>query len=98
MKPIITVTGDGNVAVHKKCIGQKRSMEQLVRLTEGKRPDPAYPLFGLYTYDRANCAAPAARMAENGFSIPETDFLNVGPSIGSHIGTGAYGVAYIAAE
>ena len=98
MKPIITVTGDGNVAVHKKCIGQKRSMEQLVRLTEGKRPDPAYPLFGLYTYDRANCAALAARMAENGFSIPETDFLNVGPSIGSHIGTGAYGVAYIAAE
>ena len=63
MKPIITVTGDGNVAVHKKCIGQKRSMEQLVRLTEGKRPDPAYPLFGLYTYDRANCAALAARMA-----------------------------------
>ena len=37
-------------------------------------------------------------MAENGFPIPEADFLNIGPSIGSHIGTGAYGVAYIAAE
>ena len=98
MKPIITVTADGNVAVHKKCIGQKRSMEQIVQLTEGRRPDPAHPLFGLYTYDRANCDALVERMAQHGYEIPAENRLNIGPAIGSHIGIGAYGVAYIAAE
>lgn len=98
MKPIITVTGEGNVTVLKKCIGQKRSMEQIAKLMENKRPDPDYPLFGLYTYDRGNCAVLASRLAECGFVIPEATWLNIGPSIGSHIGIGAYGVAYIAAE
>lgn len=98
MKPIITVTADGNVAVQKKCIGQKRSMEQIVQLTEGKRPDPAYPLFGVYTYDRTNCDALAARMREHGYDISVENCLNIGASIGSHVGIGAYGVAYIAAE
>ena len=98
MKPIITVTVDGNVAVQKKCIGQKRSMEQIVQLTEGRRPDPDYPLFGLYTYDRSNCDALVERMGQRGYEIPAGNCLNIGPAIGSHIGIGAYGVAYIAAE
>lgn len=98
MKPIITVLPDGTVSVFKKCIGQKRSMDQIIQLTESKRPDPAYPLFGLYTYDRSNCDALLARMEERGAALPVEDCLNIGPSIGSHVGIGAYGVAYIAAE
>lgn len=97
MKPIITVTG-GSVCVVKKCIGQKRSMEQISKLMESKRPDPAYPLFGLYTYERANCIALAEYLSKAGFGIPEDSYLNIGPSIGCHVGPGAYGVAYIAAE
>ena len=98
MKPIITVSPEGSVSVLKKCIGQKRSMDQILQLTESKRPDPAYPFFGLYTYDRSNCEALLSRMAEQGASWPVADLLNIGPSIGAHVGTGAYGVAYIAAE
>ncbi len=98
MKPIITVTSEGTVAVCKKCIGQKRSMDQIIQLMDGKRPDLSYPLFGLYTYNRANCAALAARMADRGYTISEDAYLNIGPSIGSHVGIGAYGVAYITAE
>ena len=98
MKPIITLLPDGTVSVFKKCIGQKRSMDQIIQLTESKRPDPAYPLFGLYTYDRSNCDALLTRMEEHGQCRPVEDCLNIGPSIGSHVGIGAYGVAYIAAE
>ena len=98
MKPIITLLPDGTVSVFKKCIGQKRSMDQIIQLMESKRPDPAYPVFGLYTYDRSNCDALLARMEEHGQCRPVEDCLNIGPSIGSHVGIGAYGVAYIAAE
>lgn len=73
-------------------------MDQILQLTESKQPDPAYPFFGLYTYDRSNCEALLSRMAEQGASRPVADLLNIGPAIGAHVGTGAYGVAYIAAE
>lgn len=98
MKPIITVSPEGTVSVLKKCIGQKRSMDQIIQLLDGKRPDPAYPLFGLYTYDQSNCDALLARMAEHGQEWRVEDSLNIGPTIGAHVGIGAYGIAYIAAE
>ena len=98
MKPIITLLPDGTVSVLKKCIGQKRSMEQLIRLTESNRPDPDYPFFGVYTYDRTNCDALLERMAASGLPVSPQDCLNVGPTIGAHVGIGVYGIAYIAAE
>ena len=98
MKPIITISPEGTVAVLKKCIGRKRAIDQLLQLTEAKQPDEHYPLLCVYSHDRANADALLARMAEKGCPLQVADCVNIGPTIGVHVGTGAYGLAYIAAE
>ena len=98
VKPIITLTREGRVAVQKKCIGKSRCMSEITALTEKRRPDPSHPVFGLYSFDAHNCSALAGRLAACGFSIAPDHYLEIGPTIGAHIGPHAYGVAYIAAD
>ena len=86
------------MAVLKKCIGRKRAIDQLLQLTEAKRPDERYSLLCVYSHDRANADALMTRMAEKGCPWQAADCVNIGPTIGVHVGTGAYGLAYIAAE
>ena len=38
------------------------------------------------------------RQTNNRFSIAPDHYLEIGPTIGAHIGPHAYGVAYIAAD
>lgn len=98
VKPIITLTREGRVAVQKKCIGKSRCMSEITALTEKRRLDPSHPVFGLYSFDAHNCSALAGRLAACGFSIAPDHYLEIGPTIGAHIGPHAYGVAYIAAD
>ncbi len=99
IKPVVTTTEQGTVAVAGKCMGKVRAMSQIAAMLDVQPPDPEFPIYGVYSYDRTNLTELLDRIAQKGGPvIPETDCFCLGPVIGAHIGPGGYGIAYIAAE
>ncbi len=89
LKPLVTITPEGNVAVIAKCLGRLKALTHLQKLVDEQALDPAYPLYSLYTYGEENC-----QMLEKKLSPSHTVAarLQVGSTIGAHVGPGVYGV------
>ncbi len=97
IKPVVTITQEGTVAVAGKCLGRTKAMSQIAALLEAAPPDPEFPLLGVYGGSTENLTALRLRLQQKGFVIPQDQCFSLGPVIGAHIGPGAYGAVYIAA-
>lgn len=95
LKPVITITGEGSVSLCGKQIGMRRVYKSILKLMEDHQPDPDYPVYYLYSYDKKNCAAFLHTLEKNGFDMSEPKIRGIGPTIGAHIGPGAFGIVYI---
>ena len=98
LKPIVTVSDEGLVAMAGKAIGRHRAGDALMKLMESHPIDPRYPLLPLYTGGRENCIAFLRQTAQAGYACSIEDAVSIGPTIGTHVGPGAFGVAYISVE
>lgn len=98
LKPIIQVTPQGQIANTGKTLGLERGMDHLAQKLEKIPPDPAYPIYIMYTDTMDNGERFAARLKKKGYKIPKRHLIRVGAAIGSHIGPGGVGIVYIAAE
>ena len=96
IKPIITIDTEGKVEVPAKAMGMRKGMDYLCKRLEHQKPDPAFPVYAMYTENRQGGEALAKKMSSMGVDVK--DILNVGAAIGSHIGPDACGLVYIAAE
>ena len=96
IKPIITIDQKGAVEVPAKAMGMRKGMDYLCKRLEHQKPDPAFPVYAMYTEDRTNGEALAKKMSAMGTEVQ--GILNVGAAIGSHIGPNACGLVYIAQE
>lgn len=97
VKPIIRVF-KGRVEVPAKAMGMRKGMDYLCRRLEQQIPDPAFPLYVMYTGDRTKGQILRDRLAELGHTVPDERIINVGAAIGSHIGPGACGLVYVETE
>lgn len=95
LKPIITVTEEGKVAMCGKQIGFRRVCRQIVKLVEERKPDTRYPLYYVYSYDKTNCASFVQTLKKQGLDFGEVKTRGIGPTIGTHVGPGAFGIVYI---
>lgn len=93
LKPVITVTTEGAVSVVTKCMGKNKTLSYLINSFKELAVDTAFPIYSLYTYGEDNTIALEARLAENNITI--TDRLQVGATIGCHIGPGASGIVFV---
>ncbi|MBQ8002679.1 MAG: DegV family protein, partial [Clostridia bacterium] len=50
----------------------------------------------VYSYDKENVLMLKEALEKEGFNIPDENIVNIGAVIGTHVGPGAYGLAYIA--
>ena len=98
LKPIVTVSEEGLVAMAGKAIGRHRAGDALIKLVEAHPIDPRYPVLPLYTGGRENCIAFLRQTAQAGYACSIEDAVSIGPTIGTHVGPGAFGLAYIAVE
>ncbi len=94
LKPVICVA-DGKVELFSKQIGLRHVNKVLEKVLREECPDEAYPIYFLYSYDKKNCAAFIKYLAKNGLDYGAPKLRGIGATIGSHIGTGAYGVVYV---
>ena len=98
VKPILRVLPDGRAEIPTKTLGMKRGMAYLWNQINSKLPDPAYPLYVLYTGIQKSGNALREFLNEKGLFIPAERMMEVGATIGSHIGPNACGVVYVAAQ
>lgn len=93
LKPIITVTEEGTIAIPAKCIGRNKAIATILKLVEEHPIDPEFPVYPIYTYGIENSEKLIAKCAKE--SISCAAIQQVGSTIGAHIGAGAYGLIYV---
>ena len=98
LKPLVTLTPDGHISLAGKGMGLHRATDALIRLVLERPADPAYPALPLYTHTTENCAAFVRKLNQAGFACDMEDAMPVGPTIGTHLGPSAFGIAYVTAD
>ena len=93
IKPIIKIDAEGKVEVPAKAMGMRKGIDYMVKHLQSQKPDPAFPVYAMYTEDRSNGETLAKKMG-----VEVKDIINVGAAIGSHIGPNACGLVYVAAK
>ena len=93
IKPIITVNAEGKVETFAKSIGVKRAIQTIVKQVQEHEIDEAFDFWILYSEGEENCDALEAALTAAGISV--SGRMQVGPTIGAHVGPGVYGVTYI---
>ncbi len=95
LKPVITLAEDGAVLLCGKQIGMRHAFKQIAGILQEEAPDRAYPVYFIYAYDKKNCAAFIQYLKKNGMDFGAPKLRGIGATIGSHIGTGAFGIVYV---
>ena len=91
LKPIIKLADGGKVVVAEKSIGVRSTIKHLVKYLQKFDLDESYPIYFLYSYDNTNCKELIDKVSSAGFRVDDPDLTNLGSTLGSHIGVGAYG-------
>lgn len=93
LKPIITVNEEGKVEVVGKRIGVAKSIEYIVEYLKTIELDENYPVYLLYTNGTSNVEKLANALS--GVGINAKSLLQIGSTIGAHIGPEAFGIIYM---
>ena len=96
LKPIVTVSREGLVEMAGKAIGRHRAGDALIRMTQESGIDDGYPVLPLYTCITENCLAFLRQASQAGISCDAEKAVAIGSTIGTHVGPGAFGLAFIA--
>ena len=95
LKPLVTLTEEGTVSLCGKQIGMRRVYKAIAKLLEEHQPDRNFPVYYLYAYDKKNCAGFLHTLEKSGFDVSGPKIRGIGPTIGTHIGPGAFGIVYV---
>lgn len=93
IKPIITLTENGTIGVLGKALGKCKAVAAIISRLQEVEIDTCFPVYSIYSYGMENCEKLEGKLADNGFTIDKR--LQIGSTIGTHIGSGAYGVVFV---
>ena len=93
LKPIITVTPEGEVAVMAKCVGKNKSMSYILNAMQEYEIDEDYPIYSIYSYGVENCISLETKVVNAGYLLHSRK--QIGATIGCHVGPGAFGVLFV---
>lgn len=93
IKPIITVDNDGKVQIAGKKIGINKTISFIVDKMISMKPNLKYPVYSLFTYGNENVLKLENKLISKDYKV--NDRLQIGPTIGTHIGPEAYGVVFV---
>ena len=93
LKPIITVTKEGKIGVPGKALGRNKALSTLVKMIMEKDIDTTFPIYSIYAVGEENTEKLEQKLGKEGVRV--TKRLQLGPTIGCHVGPGAYGVIFV---
>lgn len=94
LKPTIAVR-DGAVAIAGKSFGMAAAVKHLMKLLEEHPIDDDFPSYFLYSDDKGTEELLLPKLKERGRLPLRLHYCGVGSAIGTHIGPGALGIAYM---
>ena len=94
LKPTITVQ-DGAVRIAGKSFGMAAGVKHLMKMLEEHPIDDDFPSYFLYSDDKSREDLLLPKLKEAGKLPQRLHYCGVGAAIGTHIGPGALGMAYI---
>ncbi len=93
LKPIITLSEDGKVEMIGKCLGKNKAISAILQKLQETDIDTDFPMYSIYSYGEENCELFRKKLEQKGIHT-ETP-MQIGPTIGTHIGPGAFGVVFV---
>ncbi len=90
LKPIITIQSDGTVGVIGKALGKSKAMHHIQKKLQEFGMDPAFPVYAVYSCTDSNC-----RELIKKIDLSHPIYANIGATIGTHIGPGAFGLIFV---
>lgn len=93
LKPVISVTEEGTVSVIGKCLGKNKALQFILKTLNGKELNAEFPLYTVYAYGSENTEKLEEKLAAEGYTISAR--LQLGSTIGAHVGPGAFGIIYV---
>lgn len=93
IKPLITVTEEGKVHVPGKCLGRNKALATLTKNISTYEIDDNFPIYSIYAFGEENTEKLEEKLEATGIHV--TERLQIGATIGVHVGPGAYGVIFI---
>ena len=97
LKPTIAVR-DGAVGIVGKSFGMSAAVKHLTKMLEEHPIDDDFPSYFLYSDDKSREELLLPGLKEAGKLPLRLHYCGIGPTIGTHIGPGALGMAYIERE
>ncbi len=96
IKPIVTATAQGTVQAVGKAIGVPRAIRYILDKIEADTVDNTFPVISLYTSGEENCRLLEEQALLSGITLAARK--QIGPTIGTHVGPGVYGLLYVVKE
>lgn len=93
IKPVICVNTEGKVDVLGKKIGLIKAIKYIEEQVRSEDIDHDHPVYTVYTYGEDNLNKLEEKIALNG--IKSNQRVQIGATIGAHVGPGAFGICYI---
>ena len=78
----------------KKSIGKKKALNDIMKLISNDTINTDFPVYSIYSIGTVNNETFTDRLKEANIEV--SDRLQIGPTIGTHIGPEAYGIVYVA--
>ena len=98
IKPVISVTESGSVAFEAKTIGMRHGMNHMLLSLKKYGIDSSYPLYIMHTNSKNLALYFSKLIISKGISFDEGGIVSVGSVVGSHIGEGSIGIAFVKKE
>ncbi len=96
LKPIVTISNEGRIVVCDKALGKHRANKAIMKLVKNNPINNNYPVYFVYSVDLESCNNLVKQIQQiYPISSDNINITEIGPTIGSHIGPGAFGIIYI---
>ena len=95
IKPVISITGSGSVAFEAKTIGMRHGMNHMLMSLKKLGIDQNYPLYIMHTNAKNQALYLSKLIISKGIPFVEGSIVSVGSVVGSHIGEGSTGIAFV---
>ncbi len=95
LKPVVTLDETGKVAVCNKTLGKNKACSSIIKHFSELNIDSDYPVYFVFSKETSNVETLRDKMVSAGFDVSENPAYNLGPLLGTHVGIGAFGIAYV---
>lgn len=98
LKPVVTLDETGKVTIAHKSIGKNKAISHIVKHFSELSIDHSYPVYFIYSNLTENMEVLRSKMIAAQMDMSHNKACNLGPVLGTHVGTGAFGLAYVVKE